>query len=185
VLRQASIVSAYVAERLETHARSSRVGAAGSGAGSDVMHRLSHARSVAGMAGDPTAVVDRYLALLSDHSTDHEDIAELLDPAIVFVERPNHFQPNGSERDRDTILAAVSAGRGLLREQRFDVLDHLVDGDRVVSRVHWSGTLAVDVPGAPAGTTIEADSSMHFTVRDGRITHQENYDCFHPFPAPA
>jgi hypothetical protein len=21
---------------------------------------------------------------------------------------------------------------------------------------------------------------MHFTLRDGRIAHQENYDCFHP-----
>jgi hypothetical protein len=21
---------------------------------------------------------------------------------------------------------------------------------------------------------------MHFTLRDGRIAHEENYDCFHP-----
>jgi ketosteroid isomerase-like protein len=31
-----------------------------------------------------------------------------------------------------------------------------------------------------AGTELRAECSMFFTVRDGRIAGQENFDCYHP-----
>ena len=37
----------------------------------------------------------------------------------------------------------------------------------------------------PAGTELRADCCMVFTVRDGRIHEQENYDCYHPVEVPA
>jgi ketosteroid isomerase-like protein len=122
---------------------------------------------------NPATVVERYLALIADPTADLEAIGDLLHPDMRFVERPNLVSPQGTERDPQQILASVLAGRRLLSDQRFDVLDHLVAGDRVATRVAWTGTLA-------AGPWLRADSSMHFTVRDGRIAHQENYDCFHP-----
>jgi ketosteroid isomerase-like protein len=95
-----------------------------------------------------------------------------------FVERPNLVSPRGSERDREQVLASVEVGRQLLRDQRFEVVDPVVEGDRVASRVVWTGTLAVEAPPYAAGAQLRADSSMHFTLRDGRIAHQENFDCF-------
>jgi ketosteroid isomerase-like protein len=99
-----------------------------------------------------------------------------------FVERPNLVSPRGSERDRGQVLASVEVGRQLLRDQRFEVVDHLVEGDRVASRVVWTGTLAVAAPPFADGSQLRADSSMHFTFRDGRILRQENFDCFEPPP---
>jgi hypothetical protein len=62
----------------------------------------------------------------------------------------------------------------------FEIVDHVVDGDTIATRVIWTGTPALDAPPFRAGAPIRADSFMHFTLRDGRVAHQENYDCFHP-----
>jgi ketosteroid isomerase-like protein len=121
---------------------------------------------------EPTAVIERYFALIADPDSDPGQIADLLAADMRFVERPNLVYPGGTERDPAQVLESVERGRELLREQRLDVVDHVVDGDRVVTRVVWNGTLA-------NGSRMRADSSMHFTVRDGRIAWQENYDCFH------
>lgn len=128
---------------------------------------------------EPTAVIVRYLGLIADPTADREAIGELLDPEMRFIERPNLFSPRGSERDRVQMLASLEQGRKLLREQRFDVVDHLVAGDTVATRVVWTGTLAIEAPPFAAGSRLRADSSMYFTFRDGRIVRQENYDCFH------
>jgi ketosteroid isomerase-like protein len=122
---------------------------------------------------EPTGVIERYLELIADPATEPEQLGELLTDDMRFVERPNMVSPRGSDRDRAEVLASVERGRELLAEQRFEVLDHLAAGDRVVTRVVWTGTLA-------DGRRMTADSSMHFTLRDGRIARQENYDCFHP-----
>ena len=127
-----------------------------------------------------TALVERYLALIADPAADLDAIGALLDPEMRFVERPNLVSPRGSERDRERVVASVRAGRGLLQDQSFEVVDHVAAGDTVVSRVVWTGTLAVEAPPFPAGSHLRADSSMHFTLRGGRIARQENYDCFHP-----
>jgi ketosteroid isomerase-like protein len=130
-----------------------------------------------------TDLVEHYLALIADPTADLETVGELLDPAMLFVERPNLFSPRGTERDPAQMLAALARGRELVRDQRFDVVDHLVAGDDVATRVVWTGTLAIDAPPFAAGSKLRADSSVYFTVRDGRIVRQENYDCFHPQPA--
>jgi ketosteroid isomerase-like protein len=121
---------------------------------------------------DPIAVIERYLALIADPVGDLDAIEALLDPDFHFIEHPNLVSPNGSERDVEQVRASASAGRRLLRSQRFDVVDHLVDGDEVATRVVWTGELV-------AGSRLRADSSMHFELRGGRIVRQENFDCFH------
>jgi ketosteroid isomerase-like protein len=127
---------------------------------------------------DPTAIVERYLALIADHESDPGAIRELLEDGMRFVEHPNLFSPQGSDRDVERIMASLEQGRRLLAGQRYEVLGHAVDGETVVTRVRWTGTLAVEAGPLPAGTALEAHSSMWFTVRDGRIARQENYDCF-------
>ena len=127
-----------------------------------------------------TTLIERYLALIADPSADPDVIGELLDPEMRFVERPNLFSPRGSVRDPAQMLASLAVGRELVRDQRFDVLDHLVAGDAIVTRAIWTGTLAVPAQSVPAGARLRADSSMIFNFRGGRILRQENYDCFHP-----
>jgi ketosteroid isomerase-like protein len=124
-------------------------------------------------------IIERYLSLIADPSVEVERIAELLDDDMRFVERPNLVNPRGSTRDVAELLTSVAQGRQLLQAQHFEIVDHVVAGDTIATRVIWTGTPALDAPPFRAGSCIRADSFMHFTLRDGRIAHQENYDCFH------
>jgi ketosteroid isomerase-like protein len=134
------------------------------------------------MTGEQTAVVERYLALLFDPAATSARLADLLHDDVVFVEHPNQVSPQGSRRDRSALLASFEAGRRLMAEQRLDDLEVLPAGDYVVARAAWSGTLAVDAAPLRAGSTLRARLAMFFTVRDGRVFRQENYDCYEPLP---
>jgi ketosteroid isomerase-like protein len=126
----------------------------------------------------PSAIVERYLALIADHDSDPAAIRDLLEDGMRFVEHPNLFSPGGSDRDVPRIMASLRQGWRLLSGQRYEVLGHAVDGETVATRVRWTGTLATAAGPLPAGTGLEAHSSMWFTIRGGRIARQENYDCF-------
>ena len=129
---------------------------------------------------DRTTLIERYLELLSDADSDPEAIRELLDPDMRFVELPNLFNPRGSERDPERMIASLAQGRELVRDQRFDIVDHVVGEDAVATRVVCTGTMAVAAGPFPAGARLRADSFMRFAFRGDRIARQENYDCFHP-----
>ena len=128
------------------------------------------------------AVVERYLATLFDPASSTSQLDGLLHEDVPFVEHPNLVSPQGSRRDRSTLLATFEAGRRLMAEQRLENLEVLPAGEYVVARAAWSGTLAVDAGPMPAGATLRAQLAMFFTVRDGRIFRQENYDCYEPLP---
>src|SRR4051794_11108795 len=132
------------------------------------------------MPTDPAAVVDRYLAVVADLDAEPESLAALLDPAARFVEYPNLVAPSGRKRDVAAAGAAREHSRRLLAGHRFDVREHIVAGDRVITRAAWTGTLAIDAGEWPAGTELRAECCMVFTVRDGQILRQENYDCCGP-----
>ena len=65
---------------------------------------------------EPTAVIERYLALIADPSSDPAAIRALLDDGMRFVERPNLVSPAGSERDVPRLLESIVEGRRLLAE---------------------------------------------------------------------
>jgi ketosteroid isomerase-like protein len=136
------------------------------------------------MTADPAAVVDRYLTVVADLDADPEALAAMLDPSAGFVEHPNLVVPSGRKRDAAAARAAREHSRRLLARHRFDVREHIVAGDRVVTRAAWTGTLAIDAGDWPAGTELRAECCMVFTVRDGRIASQENYDCYLPREEP-
>jgi ketosteroid isomerase-like protein len=136
------------------------------------------------MTMDPVAVVERYLATVGDLATGAGALEALVHPDARFVERPNLVAPAGRRRDAACALAALRHSRALMNSPRFDALDHIVAGERVVTRAVWRGTLAVDAGAWPAGTELRADCCMVFTVREDRILEQENYDCYHPVEVP-
>ena len=123
------------------------------------------------MSPDPAAVVDRYLAVVADLHAEPDALAVLLHPDARFVEHPNLVAPSGRRREHS---------RALLAGHRFDVREHIVAGERVVTRATWTGTLARDAGAIAAGTELRAECCMVFTVRDGRILDQENFDCYQP-----
>lgn len=127
---------------------------------------------------DNVAVVERFLAAFERRWPTADELDSLLSPDVRFVERPNLINPSGSERDADQIRAGLEAGRQLLAWQSYEPRDHVASGDTVVTRMRWSGELAVDAGPWPAGTRMAAWCVAHYELADGRITHIEQHDCY-------
>lgn len=124
------------------------------------------------------ALVERWLACFDGRFPDGEELDEILAPDARFLERPNVFNQDGSDRDRVTMLAGIEVGRSLLTSQHFEPIAHVVEGDTVVTRMRWTGELAKDAGPFRAGTKLTAWCVAHYTIVDGRITHIEQHDCY-------
>jgi ketosteroid isomerase-like protein len=136
------------------------------------------------MTPDPIAVVEQYLAVVADLDASPDELDAFVHPDAWFTERPNLVAPGGRKRDAACARAAFVHSRALLRENRLDVHEHVAAGERVVTRATWTGVLAIDAGAIPAGTEMRAECCMVFTVRDGRIREQDNYDCYLPVEVP-
>jgi ketosteroid isomerase-like protein len=111
-------------------------------------------------------VVERWLAAFDRRWPTEDELAELLAPEVVFVERPNMLSPFGSERDADTMRAGIAQGSQLLAWQTYEVRDHVASDDTVVTGP-W-----------PAGTRLVAWCVAHYRLAGGRIVHIEQHDCY-------
>jgi len=109
-------------------------------------------------------VVERFLAAFNRRWPTHDELDTLIAPAVVFIERPNLMNPVGGERDAAAIRAGIAKGRELLAWQAYDVRDHLASGDTVVTRMRWSGELAVDAGPWPVGTRMAAWCVAHYRL---------------------
>ena len=121
----------------------------------------------------PDEIVDRYLEAVTARSL--AELEAIAHPGYTFREWPNAINPRGGERDLAGSRAGLEHARTLLTEHSFDVHEHLVHGDTVVSRMTWRGTLAA------TGQELVAHISQHNTVKDGRILRTESFDCYEPF----
>jgi ketosteroid isomerase-like protein len=124
------------------------------------------------------AVVERFLAAFDRRWPTDEELAELVDLDVRFVERPNLVNPAGSERDAASMRAGLDVGRSLLAWQSYEIRDHVAEGDVVVTRMRWRGELAVDAGTWPAGTQLSAWCVAHYTLKAGRIARIEQHDCY-------
>jgi hypothetical protein len=97
---------------------------------------------------------------------------------IRFVEHPNLVNPRGQDRGCDDALVALAYRAGCSRAPRSRSTITWSWGIRVVTRATWTGTLAIDARPRAAGTALRAACPIHFTLRDGRIVLQENFDCY-------
>ena len=143
-------------------------------------------RGVSDRAGAGPAnveVVERFLAAFDRRWPTQDELEELLAPEVRFIERPNLINPGGSERDAAATRAGIEKGRELLAWQSYEVRDHVARGDTVVTRMRWSGELAVDAGPWPAGTRMAAWCVAHYRVAAGRIVEIEQHDC-HERPSP-
>src|SRR5262249_19200297 len=107
-------------------------------------------------------LVERFLACFEGRWPSENELVELLAPDIRVTDRPNLVNPAGGARDAAGVRAGVEAGRGLLAWQSYQPRDHLVSGDTVVTRMRWSGELAIEVGAWPAGTRLAAWCVAHY-----------------------
>jgi predicted ester cyclase len=127
-------------------------------------------------ATSPLAVIESYLRALE--AKDHETVARMLDEEVRQVEYPNALFRTGATRDHAALLAGLEAGKHVLRGERYTLHEAIVEGDRAACRIHWTGTLAIELLGKQPGECIEAEFGVFFHLKQGRIVQQHNYDCF-------
>src|SRR3954468_14714475 len=89
-------------------------------------------------------VVRRYYAVVGDLASSEDDLRPLVAPDLRVTEHPNAITPRGAVRDLTATLTGFRAGKALLRHQRFDVQQVLIDGDRAAVRATWRGLVGVD-----------------------------------------
>ena len=129
------------------------------------------------MAVDPLDTIRAYFAAI-----------ERGDPAaldfyaddVEQVEYPNAIKPRGDRRGIARMRADFDKGRGLLARQHYDIRSAVVAGEEVAVQVYWTGELAVPLGALKPGDEMRVHSSIIFTVRNGKIVAQENYDCVEP-----
>jgi ketosteroid isomerase-like protein len=131
-----------------------------------------------GRRADSIAVVERFLASFDRRWPTSEELDDLLAPDVTMIERPNMLKPAGGTRDAAGMRAGIEAGMGLLAWQSYEPRDHVVEGDTVVTRMRWSGELAVDAGPWPAGTRLAAWCVAHYRLENGRIREIEQHDCY-------
>jgi ketosteroid isomerase-like protein len=121
-----------------------------------------------------------YLKALGE-GTAGEELARFFTPDAVQIEYPNKLNANGGRSDLQTILVRSEQGKKLLSQQSYEIQSETAEGSRVAIEAVWTGTLAVPLGTLSAGSSMRAQFSMHFEMRDGRIAVQRNYDCFDPW----
>lgn len=129
---------------------------------------------------DNLAIARRYLEAL-ESGVDGSALADFFTKDVVQEEFPNRLSPIGAHRDLAAILEAARRGKQVMRAQRFEIRNSIVDGDNVALEVFWSGLLAVPVDTLPADSEMRAHFSVWLEFRDGKIARQHNYDCFDPW----
>ena len=131
-------------------------------------------------ATDNLTIAQRYLEAL-ESGAEGGALAEFFTKHVVQEEFPNRLSPIGVHRDLAAILAAARKGKQMVRAQKFEILNSIVDGENVALEVFWSGLLAVPVDTLPADSEMRAHLSIFLEFRDGKICRQHNYDCFDPW----
>jgi len=121
-------------------------------------------------------VVEYFRAI---EAKDPERVRACLHPDVAQHEYPNQLLKAGGSRALDAMLDGLARGAKVLSAERYEIEDSLVDGDRVACRVHWRGTLAVEVLGKKAGDVLEARFGVFFRLKDGKVVEQHNFDCFY------
>ena len=134
-----------------------------------------------GLEDRNTAVIRAYLGAIERF--DAEALGAILDPSIVQTEYPNKLYAQGQVRGREEMLRDLPKGRAVLRSQSYPITTILASGDKVAVETRWQGILNVPLGRLQPGDAMIAHICMVFTLRDGRIVAQKNYDCYEDFAA--
>jgi len=126
------------------------------------------------------ALVRRYLAAIEQNAEEAE-LSSYFAPDVEQREFPNRLVPNGAQRGLRELLDGNRKGKQVVKNQRYQVVNALVDGDRVALELVWTAELLLPLGTLQAGDSMRAHCGMFFQLRDGLIARQHNFDCFEPF----
>lgn len=116
---------------------------------------------------------------------DAETAGALYHPDVVQTEHPNRLYARGQVRNAEALMRDLPRGRQVLRAQRYPIDTIVASGDKVVVETRWEGTLAVPLGALQPGDAMVAHICMVFTLADGRVIAQTNYDCYEEFSGGA
>ena len=128
---------------------------------------------------DNAALAHEYLRAIESGATD--PLAQFLSPDIVYEELPNRLFPAGRRSTLSQMRESAAKGREILVTQHYEVLNTIVQGEWVVLEIEWVGSLKIPFGTIPAGKPLRDRSAIVLKFRDGKITHQRNYDCYDPW----
>lgn len=114
---------------------------------------------------------------------DADAAAGFLDAQIVQTELPNKLYAKGQVRGRGDLIRDLPKGRQVLRSQAYPISTIFAAGDKVAVETRWEGVLNVPLGRLQPGDSMVAHICMIFTLRDGKIAAQRNYDCYEDFAA--
>lgn len=138
-----------------------------------------HVAAAAG-EGSPIAAT-RALHAALESGAHGDQLRPLFTEDAYTIEHPNLIKPKGAKTSLEQMLAASSAGAGLLATQRYDVHSALEQGDTAIVRLTWTGTIARTLGALREGQVLTAHIAQFVTVRKGRIASIETFDCYEPF----
>ena len=128
----------------------------------------------------PTDTVLRFFDVLRAQRS-AEDLAALLDDALVSEELPNRLLPQGHTRDKAAMLAGFERGRSYVGDQTYTITQIVSEGDTVVVAFTWTGRVLVSAGPFQAGTALRAQCLGVFEVQRGRVVRHRTYDCYDPW----
>lgn len=99
---------------------------------------------------------------------------------VVQVEMPNIYKPAGATRDLAALKADIEKAKGIIDNQRYEILNTVAEGDMVVFEMIWHGVVATDLPPLKQGQKLRAQCVAIFEFREGKVVRMRNYDCFDP-----
>ena len=127
----------------------------------------------------------RYIELVSNPSTEPEDLKAVFDESLIWREMPNLFAPSGRVNDYATALASFGKGREYLPNQTYSLRQALASGDTVALEIGWAGEVAKSIGVFSAGTQLSAQLAIFLRIRDGKIMSQTDYPCYDPIAGGA
>ncbi|HUQ34067.1 MAG TPA: nuclear transport factor 2 family protein [Pyrinomonadaceae bacterium] len=127
----------------------------------------------------------RYIELVSNPSTEPEDLKAVFDENIVWREMPNLFAPSGRVSDYATALASFGKGREYLPKQTYTLRQAIAGNDTVVLEIGWVGEVAKSIGPFPAGTQLRAQLATFLRFQNGKIVSQTDYLCYDPVASGA
>lgn len=126
------------------------------------------------------SLVRAYFAAIEEDAP-LDNLAAFFTPDVQQREFPNRLVVQGAERGLEQMLAGRRRGREVVTAERYEILDAIVQGDRVAVELRWTARLRVPVGALKAGDAMEARCGVFFTIQGGHIARQHNYDCITPF----
>lgn len=119
----------------------------------------------------PKAVYLRMLDAYNDGTPESYGSLKFLDHFAddAVIEFPAMVGQPAARGGKELFSDGIAALGDAWRNRHTVLQEVLVEGDRVVGRLHWTTTTAVETPDGPAGTVLHSDYVDFCTVRGGKI----------------